>query len=51
MEEVQLGFKTLEDAEEFITTLEGEYVIVGLCEKTLFSAPFAFYVKEKNDGL
>ena len=48
MKEVQLGFKTLEAAEDFIKTIVGEYVIVGLYDKTLFSAPFAFYIKEKD---
>lgn len=51
MQEIQLGFKTLEEAKEFIKTIVGEYVIVGLCDKSLFSEPFAFYIKEKNNAI
>ena len=46
-----LGFKTIEEAQEFINTIVGNYVIVGLCEKSLNSEPFAFYIKENTNGL
>jgi hypothetical protein len=46
MNELILGFKTIEEAQEFINTIVGDYVIVGLCENLLENKPFAFYVKE-----
>jgi hypothetical protein len=46
MNELILGFKTIEEAQEFINTIVGNYVIVGLCENLLENKPFAFYVKE-----
>ena len=51
MNEIMLGFKTIEEAQEFINTIVGNYVIVGLSENVLEKQPFAFFIKENTNGL
>jgi len=51
MNELILGFKTMQEAQEFINTIEGDYIIVGLSENVLEKQPFAFFIKENPNGL
>ena len=48
MNEIQIGFKTLEEAKAFKETIVGDYEIVGLCEGLLGGPIFAYFLKEKH---
>ena len=51
MNELMQGFKTLEAAQEFMSTIVGDYIIVGLYENFFSKQPFAYFIKENTNGL
>ena len=50
MNEMHLGFKTLEEAQAFRQNILGDYEIVGLYEGALGSPIFAYFLREKQNG-